>query len=297
MTQTAKEQALLLGPRRSLVGILTEGEPSAPAGAAVVILNSGILHRVGANRMSVPLARALARAGHPVLRFDLSGLGDSDPRPDALSPLDATLADIGEALDTFAAARGIRRVILAGLCSGADHAVVYAARDPRVVGAVLLDPTVPATRRHRLNHYRGRLFRAESWLNVLRGTNPLWRELKRRLRRAEEARPSLEPSAAEVRAYLAGAYSAALERDVRFLAVTTGERCSYREQLLDAFADVPFGERLRLEHFAGSDHTFAAEAARARLYRLVVEWAATVRCDGASAARRPGGGAAAGGSR
>ncbi len=69
-----REQALLLGAWRSLVGVLstTASGLEATDRPAVVILNSGIIHRVGANRMHVLLARTLAEKWHTVLRFDSS---------------------------------------------------------------------------------------------------------------------------------------------------------------------------------------------------------------------------------
>ena len=45
----------------------------------VVLLNAGIIHRIGPNRLYVQLARRLASRGHAVLRFDLAGIGDSEP--------------------------------------------------------------------------------------------------------------------------------------------------------------------------------------------------------------------------
>src|SRR5690606_19688858 len=107
--------------RKSLVGVVssaasTGNESDRPL---VLVLNSGIIHRVGANRMSVALARRLAADGHDVVRFDLSGIGDSESRVDGLPPLDAGLADIREVIDSLEAARQARRFVLAGLCSGA----------------------------------------------------------------------------------------------------------------------------------------------------------------------------------
>jgi pimeloyl-ACP methyl ester carboxylesterase len=267
------EQAQLLGPRRTLVGIVTEPPPGAPPDRpAVVVLNSGIVHRVGANRMTVSLARALAAQGHRVVRFDLSGIGDSPPRSDALSPIDAGMADIREVLDTLEGSRGVRQVVLAGLCSGADAAVLYAGGDPRVVGAALLDPSMPDTRRHRLLHYRSRALSATSWLNVLSGKNRFLRGLLDGARRVEgPPQPSLQDP--EIVRFLSGKYQAALDAGVRLLAVLSRERCYYREHLLDAFPSVAFGDRLQLEHLPTADHTFSASEDRARVIRLLVEWA------------------------
>jgi pimeloyl-ACP methyl ester carboxylesterase len=288
---TIKEQALLLGPRRSLVGVITEGDAAGGTDRpTVVILNSGIIHRVGANRMSVTLARALAASGHAVLRFDLSGVGDSEARPEGLPPVDGSLADIKEALDALEASRRTRRVILAGLCAGADLALLQARFDRRVVGAVLLDPSMPRTLRHRLYHYRGRLFRLESWLNVARGRNPVGRALRAQLARRD---PSVarDPASArdprervlrdpEVRVYLERAYQAALGHGTQFMAVLSGERSYYREQLLDAFPKAPFGQQLRLEYFREADHMFSAQEDSARLVRTIVDWTTKTRFAG-----------------
>jgi dienelactone hydrolase len=275
MMATLKEQAVLLGPRKSLVGVITPGVEGAEL-PTVVILNSGIVHRVGANRMSVTMARALAAAGCPVLRFDLSGIGDSEPRPDGLAPLEAALADIKEALDSLEATRRTRRVVLVGLCSGADHSLFYAGSDPRIAGIVLLDPSLPTTLRHHLHHYRQRLTHVESWLNLVRGKNPFLRALRRRINRAVTRAPvpadERDADHPEVRAYLAAAYRRALRAGVQLMVVVTGERHYYREQLLDAFPGVPFGARLRLEYFGASDHMFTAPADSARLIAQIVDW-------------------------
>ncbi len=275
-----REQALLLGPRKSLVGVISQAVPSAEHvdPPMVVILNSGIIHRVGANRTSVSLARALAGVGFPVLRFDLSGLGDSDSRPDALEPVEASLADIREVLDSLESTRQTRRFILAGLCSGADHSALYAGSDPRVAGVILLDPSIPRTFRYYVRHYAARVVRLSSWLNFVRGRHLLWY-----LQRKRAAQSGLEPQAVrtfdlnstEVRGYLERAYRSAIHNDNQFMAIFTAgleNQHNYREQLLDAFPKLAFGSRLRLVYLAECDHTFTAECHRAQLIQLVVEW-------------------------
>ena len=66
------------------------------------------------------------------------------------------------------------------------------------------------------------------------------------------------------------------------LVVLTEEttRQTYREQMFDAFPRVRFGDCLRLEFFAGSDHTFVLERDRAELTRLILDWAATLKPEG-----------------
>lgn len=277
------EQALLLGPRKSMVGVITPASAQAvvPDAPFVVILNAGIIHRVGPNRMHVLLARALAAAGFGVLRVDLSGLGDSEARNDALPPLDATMADIREILDMLQATRQVQRVVLVGLCSGADHSIIYAGTDERVVGVALMDPSIPRTLGYYVHHYGHRILGLRAWLNLMLGRHPIWRALKRRLSPAPagapaevEARgPSLEDP--KVKAFLQNAYGRALGNGVQLLAVLTSDRQrqhNYRRQLLDAFPQLPFGQQLWLEYFKECDHTFASAANRARLIGLVEAW-------------------------
>lgn len=279
LTAKVTEQAVLLGPRKSMVGVFTPAvNPAAEPPPAVVILNSGIIHRVGANRMTVLLARALARAGHTVLRFDLSGIGDSEARADSLPPLEASLTDIREVLDHLESTRQIRRVVLVGLCAGADHSVFYAGSDPRVVGVVLMDATIPRSRGYYFNHYRRRLARPRSWVGVLLGRHPLWRKLWNRRNEPEDS--SAEPprprlSDPHVRAYIERAYQSAVANGVQFLAVFTDGvelRHNYRRQLLDALPNVRFGNQLQLEYFSHCDHAFTRETHRARLMEMIVKW-------------------------
>ncbi len=276
----AREQAVIVGSRRSMVGILSPARGDGAGGEkpAVVILNAGIIHRVGPNRMHVELARALASLGYATLRFDLSGIGDSDKRNDGLSPLEASLADIREAVDWLQAARGHERLVLVGLCSGADHGLIYAGSDARVAGLVLLDPSIPRTTGHYLRYFGQRILQSGRWRDVGGALGKLVARLAGSRQpdpRPEDyqARPALDSK--EVRAYLSNAYRKALEQDIAFLTVFTGDRdhlYNYRNQMLDALKGLRFGNRLQLEYFAGCDHTFCSEAERGRLVKLVADW-------------------------
>jgi hypothetical protein len=146
MTAAFKEFAVQFGPSASLIGILSR-PPSELLfrRPAVVILNTGIAHRVGHHRMYVTMARVLAALGHLAFRFDFSGIGDSAGRGNGLSPIEAHQADLSEALDWLTASCDVNEVVLIGLCSGADIALSYGDSDERGVGFVLLDPTIPPT--------------------------------------------------------------------------------------------------------------------------------------------------------
>lgn len=273
------EQTVALGKGRSLVGILARpvGDSDQACDTAVVILNTGIIHRVGHNRMYVSLSRAFANAGYTVARFDFSGIGDSDKRNDDLQPLESAMSDLKEVVDWLQTSRKINRVVLVGLCLGADHAVSYAPTDHRVVGLVLMDPSTPPTFRYYRNYLRTRLLSARSWLNVLSGGRS-----RVRLMITERVMGGLfknwQPSDPmfshpKLRSELEQIYQALVVRGTKFLLVLTGGGAqTYASQLVDALPNVNFSDSLRSEFFSDPDHLFKSEALRARLQELILEW-------------------------
>jgi len=278
MTQDVVEQAVLLGERRAMVGIMTQAvtlsEPDLPA---IVILNTGLIHRVGHHRMFVTMSRTFAKAGFRVLRFDFSGVGDSDPRIDELSPMESCLADIGETLDWLTKQHQVSRIILLGLCSGADHAVLYSPADPRVIAAVLMDPSIPTTARHYVYYTAARLLRLRNWASVVTGRSRLLQEwigmAQNRLRSALHPK-QMPPHDILLRNSLEQAYKKAGDRGVQLLAIFSEEdtRQTYREQMFDAFPSIRFGSGLRLEFLPNSDHTFSRESDRRSLTKLTLEF-------------------------
>lgn len=295
MSDRIHHQAVMIGARKTLLGILTQPAEHEPGDRPVfVILNSGIIHRVGHHRMYVTLARALAGAGYQVLRFDLSGIGDSDSRGDGLSPLDAVLADVREAVDWLVTARRARRIIMVGLCSGADHSLVSGIADPRVCGLVLLDPSIPPTRGYYLRYFLRHLARPQTWINTATGRSRVWKRLRKFLGLPYDdawERRWLDLSDPVIRVFLQNAYERAMDLGLQCLAVFTSgvaHQHNYRRQILDAFPTVAFTGRLQLEYFAGCDHVFTSEADRKRLFGIVIAWAqATNFAEQASAELNP----------
>jgi dienelactone hydrolase len=281
--KAVRENAYTVGPGRSLVAAVTEPVRAEADGAPViVILNTGIIHRVGHQRKFVTLARELAARGYLVVRFDFGGIGDSERREDNLSALEGCLDDIRVILDWLEASRGYRRAILLGLCTGADHAIIYAGSDPRVVGAGLLDPMIPATRRFYLHYILHRLMRPRSWLSFMTGNGRLFTTIRKRLLKAKSAdgQPG-SPEDERVRLFLKGVYARAIENNVQLLSVLTGasdtRQSSYREQILDAFPDLELGPLLRAEFFEDSDHLFLFEHDRKRLNAIIIDWIETAK--------------------
>ena len=281
-----RETVVEFGPARRLVGILTRDTPSAAAAddVAVLITNSGIIHRVGPHRLHVRLARFLAARGYPVLRYDLPGIGDSESAGgDQVAQ--AKLAGTRAAMDQLQRMGVAKRFVVMGICSGADHSLLAAVVDPRVAGAITIDPTtVFPTRRHRVN----RVLRRASRLLVPR---VVWRLVTGRysvLRRlSEPSQPPAfgmprapEPDDLNARQQAIDALSTVVQKNARLLMLMTGhthEVFSYPGQIVDAFPEVAGLEGiLTVRHLPAAGHTFGSERERERLEQLVLEWLGTL---------------------
>ena len=128
-----------------LFGIVTE-PAGGGAGPTVVLVDEGNTHHIGQARIWVDLARRLAPSGLRVLRFDLSGNGDSGVRPGQATHV----ARAPEAIDdVYQAMRGISpgdptAVVLVGFCSGAYQVIEQAlAHPPR--GICVINPSFSFT--------------------------------------------------------------------------------------------------------------------------------------------------------
>lgn len=167
-----KEEAVLFGVGADLVGIVTDPNEPAPGLPAFVFLDAGVTHRIGPSRLHVRLARELAAAGHVVLRFDFSGLGDSSRRSDDLPVAESVIAETREAMDTLEKARGVRQFVLIGICSGATISYLTSKEDDRVVAVALINAQ---SHLHGMDpdlgeHLRDRTVGSHSWRIALRSS-------------------------------------------------------------------------------------------------------------------------------
>ena len=154
----------------SLSGVLHRVTTGATRGVIIVVAG-GPQYRAGAHRQFVSLARRVTNAGFPVLRFDLRGMGDSEGEHRGYTQSDP---DIRAAVDAMMAHQPqLKEVVLLGECESASGILFYAWRDPRVSGAVLINPWVRTEEgraqtivRH---YYLGRLVSGEFWKHVFSG--------------------------------------------------------------------------------------------------------------------------------
>lgn len=247
------EVTCTLGARKQLSGIVTE----ARGRRGFVLISAGLLPKFGPYRLYAQLARRLAAAGITTLRFDLSGIGDSGH--EHRTPLEVrTGLEIGAAVDHLMSAYRLDSVVVGGLCSGAEDAFRYAEHDPRVTGAVLIDPFA---------------YRTRGW----HVRNVGYRVARRVMRAAGVYEPLTVDTASRLikYRYLEHAESSRILRTVlarrgrvHFI-YTGGTRASFNHagQLAAMFPELALGDRVSIDYFPRMDHTQLLEEDR----RVVVD--------------------------
>lgn len=157
-----------------LVGILNI--PYQPKPYGIVIIVGGPQYRSGSHRQFTLLARRFAAQGIPVLRFDCRGMGDSEGNP---RQFDEFNEDIKAAVDCLFSIVLVHKVILWGLCDGATAAALYAPRDARISGLVLVNPWVRTekglAKTHLKHYYLKRMSDPRFLASVLTGRAALGR--------------------------------------------------------------------------------------------------------------------------
>lgn len=273
-----KERHVWFGARKSLSGVLTEPMGHAAGRPAVLLLNAGLLHRVGPNRLYVVLARRLAAAGMPVLRFDYSGLGESEPRRDDLPLEQSAVAEGVEAIDFLQGSGIADRFVPMGICGGAENAQRLAGEDERVIGAVLIDGYAYRTPGYYLRECARHLLSRRSWRRLL--ANPLaFRGLLGGAATPTERNPGgldyerqFPPRAAcleELQRILA--------RSVELFLIFTGggmaEFYNHPRQFAETFPSLRGHPRLRLEFMKSADHTFTLGRHQDAMLTSIDVWA------------------------
>lgn len=179
ISDTAVEQPVeFFSAGRPLYGCLTQPGTGGDLAAVFVHGWSGI--RGGPNRLFVHVARAMAEDGIPALRFDLRGRGESGG--DGLETSLRTMAeDLEQAVEFARESTGCSRVLLVGICSGANVAIGALDRlASSAVCGLLLYSVYPFSDGdsfgrdvgrtwHFLRVYRHKLGSAHTWRRLVRG--------------------------------------------------------------------------------------------------------------------------------
>jgi pimeloyl-ACP methyl ester carboxylesterase len=281
-----REEALLFGSTKSLVGILTlpPDVASSTRLPAVIFLNAGLVHRVGPHRLYTTMARDLAAMGFVVLRFDFSGIGDSNVRDDHLPFDKSAVSETQEAMNWLSAAKGSERFVLIGLCSGARVALRTACSDPRVVGAVLINAqggkssarTYLGRVARYYTRYSWKVFLPITWLKIVTGeidvrglSTAVGFQLGVLLGRKGQQADGAPDTAAALRRLL-------IARGVRLLLVyAKGDLgLDYLEEILgDELHQLRVCGNVQLEIISGSNHLFTLLWTQEYLLKIVHQWA------------------------
>jgi alpha-beta hydrolase superfamily lysophospholipase len=287
------ERPVLFGSEGRLFGIVTEPRRDEARRRAVILLNAAADHHSGASRMSVKFARSWSRRGYVVLRMDLAGIGDSATRPgrpdDEVFP-PAAVDDIRDALQLVRTRYGSQDVTVAGLCSGAYHALRAAVAGLSVNRLLMVNPQVFFWKEGMSLHglqlaevvrnpglYRERVVSADAWKRLFTGQVNLWRIVKiychRPLLTLEAA---LRDAARAFHFRLPSDLGSELEelgaRGLQMVFVFSRDDPGIDLLKIQAGSSIRrLGERCRRHIIEGGDHTFTHAASREALQRILSE--------------------------
>ena len=260
-----------------LFGVLAR--PELPGDIGVVIVVGGPQTRVGGHRQFVLLARDLAAAGLPTLRFDYRGMGDSSG---AQRDFEVVTPDIRAAIDTLqGACPSATRVVLWGLCDAAAAALLYCdeTHDRRITGLCLLNPWVrseASLAKTQVKHYYGqRLLQKEFWVKLLSGRLNILTSIGELLRKVGQA-------SGPVRRGESLAFQARMARGLntfagRVLLILSENDYTAKEFLeftatAERWQGVLARPGLTRVDVAGADHTFATRQWRKNVALVMLEW-------------------------
>jgi hypothetical protein len=261
------DEIVQIGGNSSLFGLLTRPDAKPVRGPILVLLNAGLIPRMGPFRLHVTLARQMAARGNATFRFDLPGIGDTMLE----SPM-TSLPAVTMALDAIERHAGTNRFVIAGLCRGADLAWKVALHDPRVTGVLQIDGLARTGFWFHLAQMRHRLgWPPLQWLAAAS------RFVSRHLRRQPLSIGDLDrewPPVGAERAQL----RELLDRHVRVFSLFTGGITSYfldARQFPATYGSLARDPGVRFAFWPECDHIFFSETDRARMISEVLDWYST----------------------
>ena len=257
-----------------LVGLIHT--PRTPATRAVIILVGGPQYRVGAHRQYVHLARHLAENGIAAMRFDWTGIGDSEGDYPGFTDLSG---DVTAALDCLTARLPeLREISLWGLCEGASAILIDGVRDRRVTGAILVNPWVRTetgeAKAFVKHYYADRVFSRQFWLRLLSGNVAVLRSVSDFMRKA---RLTLRGADGPADTFQSRMLRGLKGFSGRVLLIQSGHDLVARE--FDDFVSGSSEWHAALQDadvtrrdLTGSDHTFSREVWRRQIARWTADW-------------------------
>jgi pimeloyl-ACP methyl ester carboxylesterase len=276
-----KERAVAFGKDRCLSGIVTEPEGQG-SHVGVLLLNAGILHRVGPALLHVRLARALAGEGFPVLRFDSSGIGESEARSDAV-PYEQRIVGEAQAGMDLLGELGTKRFVVFGICSGADNGFRVALGDERIVGAVLPAFLSFGSRGYLMERYFGQLLTREFWLRAVQGGVDVRSTLRNAIQKLRASPSPSTPEPGDESQFWRMPPSEKVRSELRNLAARgvqllfiyshgSPAEFNYRKILRPEQSALGEGAPIDVMVVKHTDHTFSPLHHQQRIVNAVVDW-------------------------
>jgi peptidoglycan/LPS O-acetylase OafA/YrhL/alpha-beta hydrolase superfamily lysophospholipase len=283
--------------------------PATPPARALIFLNSGGISHIGPNRLYVEFARQLAAEGVLAIRCDLSGVGDSAPREGETENIVYHGRAVGDAAVAvrWAQDAGAKEIVVAGVCSGAYHALRAALDGSPIDTIVVINPLtfhyVPGAPLDIAGfriaadaaRYRKSMTSGASWRKLLRGevklsrvATVLWHRARARL--IGPARNILRALHFPLRDDLGSELRTLARRGVAIRFVFAGEEPGHA-MLLDEGGPVvdqlSARGQLAIQKIEGADHTFTARWTHSRLLDAVRSAAARKPASAAIPPARP----------
>jgi len=269
------DKAFLFGEKRNLVGILSEpdGENNSDK-PLILMLNAGLVHRSGPFRMNKEFSDILSTNGFSSFRFDLSGIGDSEKYPmDSMAYKDRNLSDVGEAVDFIKEKINPSKIIVMGLCTGADLAHRSAVAYDDISGSIMLDGYGYPTKNFYIKRYVPVLF------SPLRLFNYFRRFFSRLIPSNNEAQTESGSDAyywelPDKQRYIDDMTSMFNNGKKHLYAYTSGVReyYNYELQFVDTFNSYSFCPSVQVNYFEYADHIYILLEQRNLLFNTMLDW-------------------------
>ena len=275
-----KERAVRVGRPSPLIGVVCEPEIIDVRRPAVLIFNSGVMHHIGSCRLSVKLARSFSDIGILSVRFDFSGIGDSNTRRGNGSFSKTAPLEAKEIMDYLQAKRGIKKFVLYGLCSGADAAYETALIDERVVAYSQIDAYCYRTPRFYYQYYKAKAFKIRCWVNLCKRIMTKVSSIKSYFVPKEDQKENeyLEP-VSYIRSFppkgnLRVGLSELVSRGVFMNIIFTGSEddYGYANQYRESFKKVKFESYLDLHYFDKSTHIITHPDHQLKVVKTITDW-------------------------
>lgn len=269
------DKPIYLDEARTLFGVATAPVSSAEKRAVgVVILNSGLIHNVGPFRLSVDIAHDLAACGFPVIRMDQTSKGESFLAERKKSDLETLSNDLALASASMNRHFGTEKIVLLGLCAGADNGLQGGEVCDHIAGLVMLDGWAPRTMKYFLHRFGPKIVRIDRWpMMLMRRLRP---QQVRRTERSELAGLSETSGPRWDEEDSWRAITVYCKKNLPVLAVYTGDAddyYSYDGQFLAALKSRDLGSRAVDELFLPDrKHLYPLASHREDLVTRVSRW-------------------------